>query len=85
MQLRSDGVSYREIDGETVILDLQSSQYLRVNRSGTVLLQSLRTPCTTEDLVAKLRAEFDLSDGEARTDVAEFVRLLTDQRLVIDA
>lgn len=82
MQLRSDGLSYREIDGETVILDLQNSQYVRVNRSGTVLLRCLRVPCTPEDLVAALQAEFELSESQARSDVAQFVSMAAEQRLL---
>ena len=51
MRLRTDGVTWREIDGETVILDLASSTYLKTNESGSVLMRMLTDERTETELV----------------------------------
>ena len=35
MRLRDENLTWREIDGETVLLDLAGSKYLTVNAAGT--------------------------------------------------
>jgi PqqD family protein of HPr-rel-A system len=76
MRLRQRQVSTRELDGETVILDLASSQYLTVNEPGTVLLDRLQQDRTEADLVAALVAEFDVDQARAEADVSAFVESL---------
>src|SRR4051795_2998601 len=43
MRLREHDLVWREIDGEIVLLDLASSKYLMINKTGTFLLQLLAT------------------------------------------
>lgn len=83
MKLRDDDLVLREIDGETVVLDLVSSTYFASNRSGTFLLQLLRTERDREALIVELAREFDLSVDEATADTDAFVALLREQDLLI--
>jgi Coenzyme PQQ synthesis protein D (PqqD) len=85
MRLRTDGLSWREIDGETVILDLESSTYFRANRTGTVLLHALTEECNRADLVDRLASDFDLSPDQAATDVDTFLRALSDRGFLTGA
>ena len=41
MKLRTDGVTWQEIDGELVLLDMQTSAYLTTNVAGAVLAKLL--------------------------------------------
>lgn len=82
MQLRSDGVSWRELDGEAVVLDLKSSKYLKVNGPGTALFQRLKTPATREELIAVLTSAYDVSAETAATDTDNFLADLRERRLL---
>ncbi len=82
MRLRDDNLVVREIDGETVLLDLISSTYFASNQSGTFLLQLLKTERDRESLVAELAREFELSDDEAAADTDAFVRLLDENGML---
>lgn len=85
MRLRQRQVSMRELDGETVVLDLLTSRYLAVNAPGTVLLDRLDQDRTEEELVQALLAEFDVDDATARADVRGFVESLRQLGLLDDA
>jgi hypothetical protein len=85
MKLRTDGLSWREIDGDTVILDLQSSTYFRANRTGTVLLQALTEECSRERLVERLTTTYDLEPEQAGRDVDTFLSTLADRGMLAPA
>lgn len=76
MKLRSDGLTWREIDGEMVILDLASSTYLKTNETGATLMRMLVQERTLEELVDGLTEEFGIDDERARADTEAFVQTL---------
>ena len=47
-------MTWREIDGDLVILDLRSSTYLTTNASGAVLMKELTQNRTDDELVRSL-------------------------------
>lgn len=73
MRLRSQDVTWQEIDGELVILDLVRSTYLTTNGTGAFLAKRLVDDTTPEDLAAALAAQYGISEEEAAADVAAFL------------
>jgi hypothetical protein len=73
LKLRADGVAWREIEGETLLLDLRTSTYLAVNPSATVLWRQLEVGTTRDELVAALAREYELDDELAGADVDDFL------------
>lgn len=82
MQLRQDGISWQEIDGELVILDLVRSVYLTTNVSGAFLTKLLAQDRTRDDLTNRLAEEFGLDDERAAADVDAFLALLAQRGLL---
>jgi hypothetical protein len=83
VRLRTADLSWRELDGEGVLLDLRQSKYLTVNPTGTTLLQLLAGECTSAELATALVAKYSISQAEAEEDVASFVAEL-DARGLLD-
>lgn len=73
MKLDSQRVTWREIDGELVILDLAASTYLTTNETGTTLVKELIEERSHEELVEVLMAAFDVGPETATADVRAFV------------
>jgi Coenzyme PQQ synthesis protein D (PqqD) len=73
MKLRVDDLTWREIDGELVVLDLRSSTYLTTNASATFLMKQLADERTDGELVDALAAEFAIPRVNAERDVQAFV------------
>jgi len=76
VQIRSTGVSWRQVDAEVVALDLESSTYFSTNRSGAVLWHALVDGATVGSLVTLLQDSFQLPAETAVADVDAFLKLL---------
>jgi hypothetical protein len=82
MKLRTDGVTWQEIDGELVLLDMQTSAYLTTNVAGAVLAKLLVEERDQADLADALVAEFGIDRETADADAANFVDQLREKGLL---
>ena len=73
MRLRADAVSWREVEGEALVLDLRTSTYLAANPTSTVLWHALDAGTTRTDLVAALVARFGIAEERAERSVDAFL------------
>lgn len=85
MRLRTDGLSWQEIDGELVILDLAASVYLTTNGSGAFLAKLLTSERTEAELADALVAEYGIDAATAAADAATFVAQLAEKGLLATA
>lgn len=85
MRLRSDGVTWQEIDGELVLLDLTTSAYLTTNAAGTLLAKALVDGADRDELAAALVDEYGIDEKLARDDVDDFLGQLRARDLLIVA
>lgn len=82
LTLRTGAVSWREVDGETILLDLARSEYLGVNASGTVLWRLIAAGATRAQLMTALREHFHLDDEGAAADVDSFLATARERGLL---
>jgi hypothetical protein len=73
LQLRGEGIEWREIEGEIVALETGQSLYLAANPSGTVLWERLAEGTTRAELVAALQARWPIDEDRAARDVDAFI------------
>jgi hypothetical protein len=72
-RVRTKGVTWRALDDQIVVLDLESSQYLSVSGAGTEIWPQLLQGATVEELVRSLVDAFDIDEATARTDTRTFL------------
>jgi hypothetical protein len=82
LRLRSAGLTWREVDGELIVLDLDRSVYLASNGTGTALWHALSRGATHQALIDIVVGRFGASPVEAAGDVDEFVGRLSDLGLL---
>jgi hypothetical protein len=82
MKLRARDLTWREIDGDVVLLDLRSSSYLTANSSGTVLIKQLTEERTDGELVRSLMEAFGIDHAQAEQDVRTFLGALDQNGLL---
>jgi Coenzyme PQQ synthesis protein D (PqqD) len=82
LRLRTEGLSWRELDGETILLDLHSSVYFRANRTGTVILRALLDDCDRDALVEQVAQSYGLPSDDVAADVDAFLSTLEDRGLL---
>jgi hypothetical protein len=81
-RLRKNGVSWRELDGQIVVLDLESSKYVTVNGAGAVIWEHLVPGASVDDLVNVLVECFDIDQSTARADTESFLEDLRQRNLL---
>jgi hypothetical protein len=84
LKLREDTIRWKEIDGETVLLDLRTSMYLSVNPSATLLWRRLAEGTTREQLIDELAEAYALDRQQAAEDVDLFLADCAARGLVDD-
>ncbi len=82
VRVRADRVTWREVDGEVVALDLQASTYFSANASGSVLWPLLLEGATRSQLTDALVASFDVGPEQAAADVEAYLASLDELGLL---
>ncbi len=77
-----DDVIYREIDDEAVLLHIRKGLYLGLNETGRFFWSVLRAASSLEEACREVEAHYDVTSGQLREDVAQFVEDLLEQGLV---
>jgi len=83
MRLRTESLTWQEIDGELVILDLSGSAYLTTNGSGAFLAKLLTVDREEDELAAALATEYELSAANATADTRAFIDQLKEKKLLV--
>jgi hypothetical protein len=79
---RADGLVASEIDGDVVILSIDSGHFFHLNATGSRLWDLLDAPMTVAELCDKARERFAVDADECRRDVGAFVQGLRDKGLL---
>lgn len=78
----SDEVLSQEVNGETVLLDLQGESYFGLNEVGTRIWQLLKSGQTVAEAMSTLLEEYDVSRQQLETDVSDLLAKLIEAELV---
>ncbi|MGI8904715.1 MAG: PqqD family protein [Solirubrobacteraceae bacterium] len=76
LRLHDESLDWRAVEGEVLALDLGSSEYLGVNRSGAVLWRELASGSSRAGLIERLMAETRIETSRAEDDVDRFLAQL---------
>jgi hypothetical protein len=82
LQLNSDDVDWRVVEGEVIALRRSAAAYLGVNHAGTLLWRALQTGADEARLADLLVESYGISGDAARADVDAFLDQLRSQGLV---
>ena len=77
------GVMFRDLDGEAVVLELDSGRYYGLNETGTRMWLLLLEHGEVEPALRALLEEYDVPEDRLRADFLDFVEALVSQRLLL--
>ena len=81
-RIRRDGIACSDLGSEVVILDLDTSRYFAACASAAVLVSALVEGASTDDLVRRVLAEYDVPAAQAAADVDAFLAQLQSRNLL---
>lgn len=77
-----EGVLVRELEGESVLLNLASESYFGLDAVGTRMWAALTGSDSIEAAYEKLFAEYEVEPEQLRADLRDFVARLVDAGLI---
>jgi len=78
----SEEVLSQEVNGETVLLDLEGEAYFGLNEVGTRIWQLLQAEPTVVETLNTLSDEYDVSREQLENDVGDLLDKLADAGLI---
>lgn len=80
---RHKNVLFTEIEGEAVLLELDSSTYFGLDELGTTIWKLFERGQTMEEVVATLLESYEVSEENLYQDLQQFVEQLVEAKLVV--
>lgn len=71
--VRDDDLAMTDLDGETVVLDIETGQYYGLNAVGTQVFALAEAPIPVSEVIDRLRAGYDVPSDRLRQDVLAFL------------
>jgi len=77
-----ESVVFRDLGGETVVLNLETGLYFGLDEVGTEVWNDLRGGSTLQQSFDRLRGEYDVPADTLRSDILRFVNHMASKGLV---
>jgi Coenzyme PQQ synthesis protein D (PqqD) len=76
---RVEGVAWREIEGEAVLVNVRSDEVMHLNPAASFLWSSLDGQVSLEEIARSMTGEFDVELDTALADTVAFAASLVEQ------
>lgn len=76
------GVMFRDLDGEAVVLEIESGRYFGLNETGTRMWLLLQEHGFVDRVLRELLAEYDVTEDRLRRELVSFIDTLSSQQLL---
>lgn len=77
-----DTILAAHLEGEAVLLDMESKHYFRLNATGALIWKALERRATTSEIVRDLCRSFEVGQEEATAEVERLLTELADAGLL---
>lgn len=78
----NEGVVFRDLEGEMVLLNLKSGVYFGLDSVGTRIWHLLREPGPLRKVLDALVDEYEVAEGPCERDLLRFIGLLREKALI---
>jgi hypothetical protein len=75
-------VIHETIDGETIIIDLETGTYFSLRGAAPVIWNALAAGATSEQIVTRVTANYVVEEEQATSAVSAFLQELVDSHLI---
>jgi hypothetical protein len=81
--VRNKELVFREVDGETVMLSVETGKYYGLDPVGGKIWELIEQPMAVSELCARLLEEFDVELETCEQDVLCFLNQLAEEQIVV--
>ena len=81
--LRKDsGLMGGEMGNETVLMDMNTGDYLGLNSVGSSIWKMLATPTKVADICGQLQTEYDIDDATCQAETLKYLGTLDEENIL---
>ena len=80
--IRNKSLTTAELDGQVVMLNVDTSRYYGLNSVGSRIWELLAQPLTVAELCRTLQTEYDVSPDQCEREVIAIAQKLLDEKLL---
>lgn len=81
--INSDRVVWRSIEGEIVVLNLDTGYYYSLNPVGSLIWQLLSDNKDTSKIIEKISQDYNIALARAKKDLNELISDLKKEKLIL--
>jgi hypothetical protein len=67
---------------ELVMMDLESGNYLSLNKTGAVIWAEIEQPVAVAELIKRLTARFDIDETDCLADTVQYLQKMREQNII---
>ncbi len=82
--IQNPDVAWRVIDGEAVLLAIETTTYYSLDPVGTFLWKRFENGATREEVLSGLLAEYEIDEATAAKDLDELIGDLVSEKLLLE-
>ena len=79
---RMEGKISADLEGEEVILDMESGLYFGLNEVGQFVWKRLEEPCSFRTILDSMLSEYDVTEEICRSDLRSFLKGMAEAGLI---
>ena len=76
------GIETADLDGEAVLLDINTGLYYGLSSVGARIMAMLTEPTRISSVVEQLQTEYDVEGDRLRSDILQFLGDMEDRKLI---
>ncbi len=80
---RAEGNIEAEIDGELVMMNIETGDYYGLDVSAKRIWEIVEKPCTYKNLIEQLTEEFEVTETQCKSDVEKFLAEMAENNLIV--
>lgn len=81
---RGEDYIYNNVDGELVMMNINTGLYISVNDTGKEIWTLLEEPRTLDYILNEIGKLYNVSPEQCETDVVPFMRSMLERKLIIE-
>lgn len=78
-----ENITFELIEQESIIVDMNTGRFLNTNLTGYCILKALESGSTVEKISHELSEKFALSYDTANQIIVDYLKLLTDNEIIV--
>jgi len=79
---RKEEILSSDMDGETVMMSVENSEYYSLSPVGTRIWEIVEKEITYKDLISQLMSEYSIDINTCKSDTEEFINELINKGLI---